>query len=98
MRTVKFYRTRAGDCPVEEFLDSLSSKQAQKVVWVSRLIEKLDRVPTQCLKKLVNTEDVLEVRTQVRNNIFHLLGFFDGKNLLILSSGLARSQAPGLGT
>ena len=59
-------------------------------MWVLRLIEELDRVPTQYLKKLVNTEDVWEVRTQVRNNIFHLLGFFDGENLLILSSGFAK--------
>jgi len=35
------------------------------------------------------TQD-LEVRTQVRNNIFHLLGFFDRENLLILSSGFAK--------
>ena len=38
MREINFYKTESGKCPVEEFLDSLSSKQAQKVTWVLRLI------------------------------------------------------------
>jgi hypothetical protein len=75
MRTVNFYRTKSGNCPIEDFLDSLSGKQAQKVVWVLRLIEELDVVPTQYLKKLVNTDDIWEVRIQFGGNIFRLLGF-----------------------
>ncbi len=92
MRTINFYRTRSDECPVEEFLDSLTSKQAQKVAWVLRLIEELDRVPSQYFKKLVNTEDIWEVRVQLGNNTFRLLGFFDEteKNLLILTHGFAK--------
>lgn len=44
-----------GGSPVEDFLDSLSSKQAQKVAWVLRLIEAIDSVPAQYLKKLPGT-------------------------------------------
>ncbi len=36
-------------------------------------------------KKLVNTDDIWEVRVQVGKNIFRLLGFFDGDNLVILN-------------
>ncbi len=92
MRTINFYRTGSDACPVEEFLDSLTGKQAQKVAWVLRLIEELDRVPSQYFKKLVNTEDIWEVRVQLGNNIFRLLGFFDEdeKNLLILTHGFAK--------
>jgi hypothetical protein len=43
-----------------------------------RLIEELDIVPGQYLKKLVNTTDIWEVRVQFGRNIFRLLGFFDG--------------------
>ena len=50
MRTVNFYRTESGKSPVEDFLDSLSGKQAQKVIWVLRLVEELDVVPRQYLK------------------------------------------------
>lgn len=92
MRTVHFYRTESGNCPVEDFLDNLSGKQAQKVVWVLRLIEELDNVPGQYLKKLVNTEDIWEVRVQFGGNIFRLLGFFDGSTLLILTNGFAKKS------
>lgn len=90
MRQVNFYRTSSGRSPVEEFLDSLTGKQAQKVVWVLQLIEELDHVPKQYLKKLVNTEDIWEVRVQFGGNIFRLLGFFDGEKLLVLTSGFAK--------
>lgn len=90
MKQVNFYRTSSGRCPVEEFLDSLNGKQAQKVVWVLQLIEDLDTLPRQYLKKLVNTDDIWEVRVQFGGNIFRLLGFFDGDELLILTSGFAK--------
>ena len=90
MRGIVFYRTDSERCPVEEFLDSLSGKQAQKVVWVLRLIQELDSVPTQYLKKLVNTDEIWEVRVQVGNNIFRLLGFFDSDNLIVLTNGFAK--------
>jgi phage-related protein len=92
MRTVNFYRTESGSSPVEEFLDSLSGKQAQKVFWVLRLIEELERVPVEYLKKLVNTDDIWEVRVQFGGNIFRLLGFFDGVTLLILTNGFAKKS------
>lgn len=92
MRTVNFYRTESGSCPVEEFLDSLSGKQVQKVIWVLRLIEELDVVPGQYLKKLVNTDDIWEVRIQFGGNIFRLLGFFDGARLMILTNGFAKKS------
>ena len=92
MRTINFYRTESGDCPVEEFLDSLSSKQAQKVLWVLRLIEELDLVPPQYFQKLVNTEDIWEVRVQFGGDIFRLLGFFAGSSLLVLTNGFAKKS------
>jgi phage-related protein len=90
MRTIVFYRTESGDCPVEEFLDSLTGKQAQKVLWVLRLIEELERVPSQYLKKLVNTDEIWEVRVQLGNNIFRLLGFWDVAKVLLLTHGFAK--------
>ena len=90
MKQVQFYRTSSGRCPVEVFLDSLTGKQAQKVIWVLRLIEELDTVPRQYFKKLVNTDGLWEVRIQFGGNIFRLLGFLDGDELLILTSGFAK--------
>lgn len=90
MREVRFYATESGDSPIEEFLDSLTGKQAQKVVWVLKLVEDLESVPRQYLKKMVGTDDIWEVRIQVGNNIFRLLGFFDGNQLMILTNGFAK--------
>ena len=85
MREIHFYRTESGSCPVEEFLDSLSDQQAQKIAWVLQLIEEFDSVPKQFFKKLVGTEDLWEVRVQYSSNIFRLLGFLDGNNLVVLN-------------
>src|SRR5699024_1439295 len=85
MREIVFYRMESGRCPVEEFLDALESKQAQKVVWVLRLVEDLDFVPTRYFKKLVGSEDIWEVRVQVGGNIFRILGFLDDTDSVVLN-------------
>ena len=90
MRTIGFYRLPNDHCPVEEFLDSLTGKQAQKVLWVLQLVEELEMVPRQYFRKLVDREGIWEVRIQMRNDIFRLLGFFDGGSLLILTNGFAK--------
>ena len=90
MRTINFYRLPNGQSPIEIFLDSLTGKQSQKVLWVLQLIEELESVPRQYFKKLVDREGLWEVRIQFGNDIFRLLGFFDGGTLLILTNGFAK--------
>jgi hypothetical protein len=51
-RVVTFYATVSGNCPINEFLDSLPAKAAQKVTWVLGLLEDLDIVPSSYFKKL----------------------------------------------
>jgi phage-related protein len=90
MRTVDFYRLPNGQSPVEVFLDSLTGKQAQKVLWVLQIIEDLETVPSQYFKKLVNSDGIWEVRIQFGNDIFRLLGFFNSGTLLILTNGFTK--------
>ncbi|MFD2531800.1 type II toxin-antitoxin system RelE/ParE family toxin [Gracilimonas halophila] len=90
MRVIKFYRTKTGNCPVEDFLQSLPDKQSKKVVWTLRVVRDLEQVPTQYLKKLKSTDDIWEVRATLGNNTFRLLGFFDGPKLIVLTSGFAK--------
>jgi phage-related protein len=92
MRDIEFYKTSNGRCPVEEFLDSLSDKHAQKVAWVLRLVEKFDIVPDQYFKKLVGTEHIWEIRAQIGGNSYRLLGFFDSAKLVILTNGFSKKQ------
>jgi len=90
MREIDFYRTAGGRRPVEEFLDSLSDKKVKKILWVLRLVKELDRVPKQYFKLLTNTDDIWEIRVQLGNDIFRLLAFFDGPQLVILTNGFAK--------
>jgi phage-related protein len=92
VREIRFYRSRSGRSPVEEFLDSLTAKQAQKVVWALRLVEEMERVPAQYFKKLTGTEDLWEVRAQHGGDSFRLLGFFDSSRLVVLVSGFAKKS------
>lgn len=89
MRTIWFYKHHSGACPVEDFLESLDGKQAQKVAWVLDLVRTFPRPPTRYFKKLVGTE-LWEVRAEFGGNAFRLLGFIDGENLVILTSGFAK--------
>jgi phage-related protein len=90
VRTIRFYRSRSGRSPVEDFLDSLTGKQAQKVVWALRLVEEMDRVPAQYFKKLSGTDDLWEVRAQHGGDTFRLLAFLDGPRIVVLVSGFAK--------
>ena len=90
IRNIIFYKTESGKSPIEEFLDSLKPKEAQKVTWVLKLIEELPKIPKQYFKKLINTDDIWEVRVSVGKNIFRLLGFFQGNNLIILTNAFQK--------
>jgi phage-related protein len=92
VRDVHFYRTKSGDCPVEEFLEALSGKQAQKVVWVLRLVEHLDPVPAQYLKKLVDTDGLWEVRAQHGGEAFRLIGLFDRSRFVVVSGFAKKTE------
>ena len=85
MREIVFYETGSGQKPIEDFLDQLSSKQAQMVTWVLKLVEDLERVPSKNFKKMVSSEDLWEIRVAAGSNIFRLIGFFDGPNLVVLA-------------
>jgi phage-related protein len=90
MREILFYRTESDQCPVEDFLDTLDSKQAQKVAWVMQVVEELEQVPATYLKKLVNTKDIWEIRVQMGSNIFRFLGFFNQGNFIVLTNGFQK--------
>jgi len=85
VRQILFYRTDSGASPVGEFLDSLHAKQAQKVAWVLRLVEELERVPVQYFQKMANTADLWEVRVESSGDIFRLLGFLEGSRCVVLT-------------
>ncbi|MFQ5674450.1 MAG: type II toxin-antitoxin system RelE/ParE family toxin, partial [bacterium] len=70
MREILFYRTQSGRSPVEEFLDSISNKKVEKVLWVLRIIKEIEQVPKQYFKKLQSSDDIWEVRVKIGRDTF----------------------------
>ena len=89
MRNVLFYRTANNRCPVEEFLDSLPSKAAQKVVWVLKLLEDLEFIPAIYFSKMSGTDDIWECRIRQGSNIYRIFAFWKD-NEIILTHGLIK--------
>ncbi len=92
MKDIIFYKLKSGKSPVEEFLDTLSSKEAQKVVWVLQLIEESDSVSTKFYKNLSSTDDIVEVRAQHGNNHFRLLGFEHNGTFVVLTNAFRKKD------
>ena len=91
-RKIIFYRTKDGKCPVEEFLDSLQAKEAQKVLWVLRLIEELDRIPSHYFKKLTDTEEIWECRITIKSNTYRVFSFFLEGDTVVLTHGYSKKS------
>lgn len=88
-RTIIFYRTKDGNCPVEDFLDSLPGKVVQKIAWVLEILEQQGMLPSTYFKKLVNTE-IWECRIQQGSNIYRIFCFFDKGSIIILTHGFIK--------
>jgi phage-related protein len=91
-KAVTFYRTADGKCPVQEFLDSLSGKVAQKIVWVLRLLEDMDIVPASYFKKLAGAEDIWECRVQFGSNAYRIFCFFLNNSVVLTHGFVKKSQ------
>lgn len=84
-----FYTTAAGKCPVKEFLGSLSGKEAKKVAWVIRMLERMDRVPAHYFKKLVGTE-IWECRVETSTGAYRIFSFFFEGDTIVLTHGYSK--------
>src|SRR4030042_1988387 len=90
MREVVFYRTSAGNCPIEEFLNSLPAKAARKVTWVLNLLEELEVGPGEYFKKLSGTEEIWECRITYGSKISGSWAFSPGPHRSYSFMGLRR--------
>ncbi len=84
-----FYKTAKGSCPVEEFLDSLQAKPAQKIAWTLNLIEDMAIVPSVYFSKMIGTDGIWECRIKFGSNIYRIFAFFD-RNKVILTHGIIK--------
>ena len=91
-KIVTFYKTVDGKCPIEDFLNSLSGKVAQKVTWVLSLLEDMDIVPSSYFKKLTGSEGIWECRIQFGSNAYRIFCFFDDKSVVVLTNGFMKKS------
>ncbi len=92
MKEIRFYKTSSGKSPIEDFLDSLSSKEAQKVTWVLSLIEEMENISTKFYKKLSSCDDIIEARAQIGKNNFRLLEFEYKGSFVVLTNGFKKKD------
>jgi len=88
--SVTFYETESGNCPVEKFIRALPDKTASKIATTIEFIEDTKCPPHHILQKMPGTADLWEVRVKHDGNIYRLLGFFDGEQLIMLTSAFQK--------
>lgn len=62
------------------------------MLWVLKLIQEMDVVPSVYFKKLVNTEGIWEARITIAGNIFRLLGFLTDRSFVVLTNGFQKKS------
>lgn len=90
-RLIKFYRTNKNDCPVKDFLDTLTDKEAAKVLAVFKTVENENLVSSQFFKKLKGY-DIWEIRVKWSSKIFRFLCFFYKGNIVVLTHGFIKKD------
>jgi len=92
MKKIVFYKNKFNRSPIEDLLDILSAKEVEKVLWVFKLIRENTLVSTKFYKKLVNTDDIIEIRVQHAKNNFRFLGFEHEGKLIILTNAFKKKD------
>ena len=91
-REMLFYESAEGQKPIQRFLDKLDGKQAKKIAWTLQLVEEMEMVSSKYFKKMVNTDDLWEIRVAAGSNIYRLLCFFDGSKLVVISHAFQKKS------
>ncbi len=77
---------------MEDFLDFLPPKVAQKVSWVLGLLEDLDIIPSQYFSKMSGTDDIWECRVRLESNIYRIFAFWDGNKIILTHGFIKKTQ------
>lgn len=73
-----------------EFFEKQPQKIKNKIMYVLRIIQELDRIPEQHLKHLTGTDGLYEARIKLGSDIFRVLCFFDKGKLVVLLNGFQK--------
>ena len=86
---VQLYEKANGDCPIQDFLDSLDDKMAAKMYGMIELLE--ENGPTLRKPYSEHLQDgIFELRAKFSSNITRVLYFFYVDKRIILTNGFLK--------
>lgn len=84
-----FYEKENGDCPVQEFLDSLDTNMRTKMLGLLGVLEEKGNYLREPYSKLID-DGIFEIRCKVGNNITRVLYFFYYNRKIVLTNGFVK--------
>ncbi len=90
IRNVLFYETETGTAPVEKFIRKLSKNPRKRLLEAFHFLQENQPTSPDMFKKMVNTDDLWEVRVRSDGNIYRVICFFDGAQLIIAAHGFQK--------
>jgi phage-related protein len=86
-RTIVLYKSYFSD-----FYKIQTKKVKDKVVWVLRLLESIDRLPEEYFKHLSGTKRLYEIRIQQGKNKFRIFCCLESDNRIIVFNGFQKKS------
>lgn len=86
---VIFYEKENGDCPIEEFMNSLDIKMRAKMIGLLELLEEKGIQLREPYSKILE-DGIFEIRCKVGNNISRVLYFFYFEGKIVLTNGFTK--------
>ena len=86
---VIFYEKENGDCPTEEFMNSLDIKMRAKMIGLLELLEEKGMQLREPYSKMIE-DGIFEIRCKVGSNISRVLYFFYFEGKIILTNGFIK--------
>ena len=86
---VIFYEKENGDCPIEEFMNSLDIKMRAKMIGLLELLEEKGIQLREPYSKIIE-DGIFEIRCKVGHNISRVLYFFYFEGKIILTNGFTK--------
>lgn len=75
-----------------EFYAAQPAAVQEKIEYVFRLIQQVERVPEKFLKHLTGTDGLYEIRVEVSKNIYRIFCCFDQVNLVVLFNAFQKKS------
>lgn len=89
---VDFYHKENGDCPVDDFLESLDTKMRAKVLGAVALLEANGPQLREPYSKFIG-DGIFEIRAKQSSNITRVLYFFYiGKRIVLTNGFIKKTQ------